>query len=165
MSQSKATKLPPITMELSFSVQSIVALYGSTFAEGFGNSEQQAAAHIAMQDHLDGGILIVIHCPGFKANTTPSPEEVALNLYVTPCELQESPTQIGGDVATLVQAFCEEFVVPHMEHFMKHCQIKGIEAPHHSSCHTFQHLVILLGHVSSVQDILKSLLNGISHLD
>ncbi|KAG1894970.1 uncharacterized protein F5891DRAFT_934467, partial [Suillus fuscotomentosus] len=49
----------------------------------------QILLQIAMQDHLDGGISILICCPGFKADTTPSPEEVALDLYVTSCELQE----------------------------------------------------------------------------
>ncbi|KAG0698744.1 hypothetical protein DFH29DRAFT_877813 [Suillus ampliporus] len=85
---------------------------------------------IAMQDHLDGGITVLIRCPGFKADATPSLEEVVVNLYVTLWELQESYAQIGGDVTVLVQAFCEEFVIPHMEHFMKHCRIEGIKPPH-----------------------------------
>lgn len=90
----------------------------------------QILLQIAMQDHLDGGISILIRCPGFKADTTPSPEDMALDLYVTPHELQESSARIGGGVAILVQAFCEEFVVPHAEHFMKCCRIEGIEVPH-----------------------------------
>jgi hypothetical protein len=108
-----------------------------------------------MQDRLDGGISIVIRCPGFKANTTPSPEEVALDLYVTPRELQESPARIGGDVSVLVQAFCEEFVVPHMERFMKRCQIEGIEAPHRcklASVHSIIHLfMVFSSHLHSYQ--------------
>lgn len=74
---------------------------------------------IAMQDRLDGGISLLIHCPGFDTNTMLSPEEVAMDLYITPQELQESSACIGGDIAVLVQAFCEQFAVPHMEHFMK----------------------------------------------
>ncbi|KAG2338065.1 hypothetical protein BDR05DRAFT_855841, partial [Suillus weaverae] len=53
------------------------------------SSLQDVFDSIAMQDCLDGGISILIRCPGFKADTTPSPEEVALDLYVTPRELQE----------------------------------------------------------------------------
>ncbi|KAG0699293.1 hypothetical protein DFH29DRAFT_1002076 [Suillus ampliporus] len=45
---------------------------------------------IAMQDHLDGGITVLIRCPGFKADATPSLEEVVVDLYVTLWELQES---------------------------------------------------------------------------
>jgi hypothetical protein len=43
-------------MEPSFSVKSIAALYTSTFAEGFGNSERQAAARALLRHdaHLDG---------------------------------------------------------------------------------------------------------------
>jgi hypothetical protein len=97
-----------------------------------------------MQDRLDGGISLLIRCPGFKTDTTPSPEEVAVDLYVTPRELQENSERIGGDVAILVQAFCEEFVVPHMERFMKRCCIEGVEPPHRCKSFSVRFSVIFL---------------------
>ncbi|KAG2138395.1 uncharacterized protein EDB93DRAFT_1106362 [Suillus bovinus] len=78
---------------------------------------------IAMQDRLDRGISVLIRCPGFNANTALSPGDVAVDLYITPQELQENS-------AFLVQVFCEEFVVPHMERFMKCCHIEGVKPPH-----------------------------------
>ncbi|KAG2108475.1 uncharacterized protein F5147DRAFT_773675 [Suillus discolor] len=59
------------------------------------------------------------------------PEELALDLYITPCELQETPQHISGDVATLVQAFSAEFVLPHLQRFSKCCAIKDIKPPKH----------------------------------
>ena len=90
-----------------------------------------------MQDHLDGGISVLIRCPGFNANTALSPEEVAVDLYITPRELQENSARIGGDIGVLVQAFCEEFVIPHMEHFMKHCHIEGVKPLHHCKSYSY----------------------------
>lgn len=39
----------------------------------------------------------------------------------------------------LVQAFCKEFVVPHMQHFQEHCKIKSVHAPT-SHCEFYLHL-------------------------
>ncbi|KAG2126224.1 hypothetical protein DEU56DRAFT_758971 [Suillus clintonianus] len=76
---------------------------------------------ITMQDRLDGGISLLIRCAGSDAI---SPEKIALDLYITPRELHEAPQQIGGDVAVLVQAFAQEFAVPHLQHFTKRCAIE-----------------------------------------
>ncbi|KAG0692684.1 hypothetical protein DFH29DRAFT_770940, partial [Suillus ampliporus] len=140
-----------------FSIQNIGTLYCSGFAEGFSNSEWQAAAHtllwhdthldgthyqtrrpnglhpsyaafnsfvktkersisrdkfveaslqdlfdsITIQDRLDGGISLLIRCLGFKAETALSPEDITVDLYVTPQEAHESSERIGGDIAVL----------------------------------------------------------------
>ncbi|KAG1752342.1 uncharacterized protein EDB91DRAFT_1243121 [Suillus paluster] len=59
-----------------------------------------------------------------------SPEKIPLELYITPRELQEVPLQIGGDVAVLVQAFTQEFAMPHLQRFAKHCVIENVKPPH-----------------------------------
>ncbi|KAG1765194.1 hypothetical protein EV702DRAFT_940766, partial [Suillus placidus] len=56
---------------------------------------------ITMQDRLDGGISLLIRCAGTNAGPTISPEKIALDLYITPRELHETPEQIGGDIAVL----------------------------------------------------------------
>ncbi|KAG1792023.1 uncharacterized protein HD556DRAFT_1196751, partial [Suillus plorans] len=56
---------------------------------------------VTMQDRIDGGISLLIRCPGSEVSSTTLPEELALDLYITPRELQETPQRIGGDVATL----------------------------------------------------------------
>ncbi|KAG1767512.1 hypothetical protein EDD22DRAFT_773112 [Suillus occidentalis] len=52
---------------------------------------------LTMQDHLDGGISVLIQCAGSEATT--SPENLPINLYITPRKLQETPERIGGDLA------------------------------------------------------------------
>ncbi|KAG2741523.1 hypothetical protein P692DRAFT_20750803 [Suillus brevipes Sb2] len=44
---------------------------------------------IAMQDHLDGGISLLIRCAGSGVSPTMLPEKIPLELYITPRELQE----------------------------------------------------------------------------
>ncbi|KAG2058978.1 hypothetical protein BDR06DRAFT_1003624 [Suillus hirtellus] len=84
-----------------------------------------------MQDCLDGGTSLLVQCPGSEAGLTISPEQIGVNLYITPWELQEVPQQIGGDVAVLVQSFSQEFAVPHLQCFTKHCNIENIKLPKH----------------------------------
>lgn len=82
-----------------------------------------------MQDRLDGGISLLIRCAGSGVSPTMSPENIPLELYITPQELQEVPLQIGGDVAVLVQAFAQEFAMPHLQHFAKCCAIEKVKPP------------------------------------
>ncbi|KAG1848570.1 hypothetical protein F4604DRAFT_1935349 [Suillus subluteus] len=74
-----------------------------------------------------------------------SPEKIPLDLYITPHKLQEVPQQIGGDVAVLVQAFAQEFVIQHLQRFAKRCAIENIKPPQsfpaiHISTNGPQHL-------------------------
>ncbi|KAG2343957.1 hypothetical protein BDR05DRAFT_947722 [Suillus weaverae] len=75
---------------------------------------------ITMQNHLDSGS---------EGGSLMSPEKIAIDLYITPQELQEVPQQIGGDVTVLVQAFSQEFTIPHLQCFAKHCAIEKIKPP------------------------------------
>ncbi|KAG2112804.1 hypothetical protein BD769DRAFT_1320161, partial [Suillus cothurnatus] len=56
---------------------------------------------IAMQDRLDGGISILMHCAGSEAPEPHSPEQFTIELYITPCEYHETPRRIGGDLSAL----------------------------------------------------------------
>ncbi|KIK31768.1 hypothetical protein CY34DRAFT_19590, partial [Suillus luteus UH-Slu-Lm8-n1] len=60
-----------------------------------------------------------------------SPEQFTVDLYITPCKYHETPDRLGGDLSALVQAFSEEFVVPHLRHFAERCRIEGIIPPRH----------------------------------
>jgi hypothetical protein len=84
-----------------------------------------------MQDQLDGGISILMHCAGSEAPEPHSPERFTIELYITPREYHETPRRIGGDLSALVQAFSEEFAIPHLQHFSEHCRIEGIIPPQH----------------------------------
>ena len=82
---------------------------------------------ITLQDHLDGGISLIIQCAGGEATPNISPEQVPIDIYITPCELQETPQRIGGDVAVLVQVFAQEFVVPHLQRFAVRCAVENMK--------------------------------------
>ncbi|KIK35331.1 hypothetical protein CY34DRAFT_96298 [Suillus luteus UH-Slu-Lm8-n1] len=82
---------------------------------------------IVTQDRLDGGISLLIRCPGSEATATLLPEHISLDLYITPRELRETPERLGGDVSVLAQAFGEEFAIPHLQR----CQIEGVVPPRH----------------------------------
>ncbi|KAG1768106.1 hypothetical protein EV702DRAFT_1050123 [Suillus placidus] len=141
--EDELTYCPPC-----FTLAGTAALYTNpNFALGFSNTDRQAAARallrkrrgitheefveaaledvfdvLTTQDHLNGGSQIA---------DTISPDRVAVDLYITPRELHEASEQIGGDVSVLVQAFCEEFAVPHLKRFMERCRKEDITAPHH----------------------------------
>ncbi|KAG2033053.1 hypothetical protein BDR03DRAFT_1014708 [Suillus americanus] len=86
---------------------------------------------ITMQDCLDGGISILMRCAGSEASEALSPEHFTIDLYITPWEYHETPEHIGGDLSAFVQAFSEEFVIPHLQHFSESCCIEGIVPPQH----------------------------------
>jgi hypothetical protein len=91
--------------------------------------KSQNIFQITIQDHLDGGISLLIRCAGSEAVPTTSPEEALLDLYITPHELQGTPQRIGGDTAVLVQAFAQEFAVPHLQRFATRCAVENIKPP------------------------------------
>ncbi|KAG2121789.1 hypothetical protein BD769DRAFT_1323540, partial [Suillus cothurnatus] len=61
----------------------------------------------SLQDIFDAaskflcGISLFIQCAGSAVGPIMSPENIPLELYITPRELQEVPQQIGGDVVVL----------------------------------------------------------------
>ncbi|KAG2115285.1 uncharacterized protein F5147DRAFT_649667 [Suillus discolor] len=56
-------------------------------------------------------------------------------------ESHEVPECIRGDLSTFVQAFSEEFIVHHLQHFAEHYHIENIIPPQHGSTAT---MVVLL---------------------
>ncbi|KAL4071584.1 hypothetical protein V8B97DRAFT_2023740 [Scleroderma yunnanense] len=70
------------------------ALSNSELAEA---SLQDIFDPVMMQDHLDGGITLLLH--------------LTIDLYVTPQELCKTPEHIDGDIAVLIQAFCQDLEV------------------------------------------------------
>lgn len=91
-----------------------------------------------MQDCLDGGISLLIRCAGIDAGPNITPEQVPIDLYITPRELQETGQHIGGDIAVLIQAFAQEFAVPHLHCFLQRCATEKVKPPKHCK---FQFLV------------------------
>lgn len=91
-------------------------------------------SQITLQDRLDGGISLLIRCAGSEATASISPEQFPVDVYITPHELQESQARIGGDMAVLVQAFAQEFAIPHLQRFTARCTIENVIPPRHCKC-------------------------------
>ncbi|KIJ58420.1 hypothetical protein HYDPIDRAFT_34206 [Hydnomerulius pinastri MD-312] len=84
---------------------------------------------ITMQDRLDGGISLLVRCAGVEAAPVITPDQITVDLYMTPHELHETRERISGDLAVLVQAFCQEFAIPHLHHFNRRCELEIINPP------------------------------------
>ncbi|KAI6012335.1 hypothetical protein EDC04DRAFT_2579821 [Pisolithus marmoratus] len=79
---------------------------------------------ITLRDHLDGRLSVLIRCPG--SDTTTCTEELAVDVYVTPHEVL-GHEHVHGDSAMLIQAFCQEFAIPHLQCFTERCKIESIK--------------------------------------
>lgn len=82
---------------------------------------------LTTQDRLDGGISLLIRCAGSEPPPNLSPEQIPIDVYITPHKLQETQQRIGGDLAVLVQAFAQEFAVPHLQRFATRCAIEKVK--------------------------------------
>ncbi|KIK18696.1 hypothetical protein PISMIDRAFT_108977 [Pisolithus microcarpus 441] len=85
---------------------------------------------ITMQDCLDGRLSVLIRCPGTEIPS--SIEQLTVNVYITPCEV------VCGDTAMLIQAFCQEFAMPHLQCFVEQCEV-DLTRPHHLPAIVCQH--------------------------
>ncbi|KIM58466.1 hypothetical protein SCLCIDRAFT_28011 [Scleroderma citrinum Foug A] len=83
---------------------------------------------ITLQDCLDSGISLLIRCPGSEPPSNLAAEKITLDIYVTPCKLVRNE-RVSGDTAMLVQAFSQEFVLPHLQCFAEQCKIESVKAP------------------------------------
>ncbi|KAG6373648.1 hypothetical protein JVT61DRAFT_6311 [Boletus reticuloceps] len=81
---------------------------------------------ITVQDRLDGGISLLIRCMGYEipSNMNMSADKVNVDVYITPRELVRNE-HVNGDTAMLVQAFCQDFALPHLEPFTHPVSLKG----------------------------------------
>ncbi|KAF8424252.1 hypothetical protein L210DRAFT_3653569 [Boletus edulis BED1] len=83
---------------------------------------------VTMQDCLDGGISVLLRCPGFQSHIPLMADQIMVDAYVILRELIWNK-HVSGDMAMLVQAFCEEFAIPHMQCFTERCTVESVVAP------------------------------------
>ena len=67
---------------------------------------------LATLDRIDGGISILLHCPGYPVPTDIMVENISIDLYVTPREA--NALENAKHIAYLVQSFGENLVHPHL---------------------------------------------------
>jgi hypothetical protein len=80
-------------------------------------------------DHIDGGLTVLLRCPGFKIEGARKAEKITVDTYVSPCKLKEGRKEMSKQVALLIQVFGAELAVDHLDHFQAHCVLEGIQLP------------------------------------
>ncbi|KAG9310200.1 hypothetical protein JVU11DRAFT_9841 [Chiua virens] len=110
-----------------------------SFQEETGESRRLSLAHedfkevcmrdlfdtIIQQDRLDGGVSLLLRCPGFIARPNLGPENIIADVYITPCTFNAAHQKMSESVAILIQGFCQEFALPHLHSFTKSCNIEA----------------------------------------
>ncbi|KAI6023265.1 hypothetical protein PISMIDRAFT_118343 [Pisolithus microcarpus 441] len=81
---------------------------------------------ITLQDHLDSRLSVLIRCPG--SDSPIAAEKLSVDVYITPHKVLGNEC-VSGDSAMLVQAFCQEFAIPHLQCFTERCKIESIRVP------------------------------------
>lgn len=79
-------------------------------------------------DLIDGGISVVLRCPGYRPSNTLLLENITVDVYVTPRELVEGGKRMSERVALLVQEFGTHLALPHLRRFQTRCWADGVKA-------------------------------------
>ncbi|KAF8333786.1 hypothetical protein F5887DRAFT_1074593 [Amanita rubescens] len=82
---------------------------------------------ISTLDRLDGGITLMVRCPGYPVEPRfKAVEDVTIDTYISPREVSLNHAGIQEHVALIVQRFATNIVVPHLHRFTKRCFEGGI---------------------------------------
>lgn len=76
---------------------------------------------ITILDRIDGGITLMLRCPGLNSNITMALENTTVDVYVSPRELVEGRQKFSERVAILVQEFGANLALPHLLQFQTRC--------------------------------------------
>lgn len=81
-----------------------------------------------MLDLIDGGISLMLRCPGYRSDSTLSLEDVTVEVYVSPRELAKGGKEMSERVALLVQEFGKHLALPHLHLFQARCLVENVKA-------------------------------------
>jgi len=81
---------------------------------------------LTVMDRIDGGISLLLRCPGYRPPKGISLEDVTLDVYFSPRELAEGGRKVGLSIDTLIQIFGKEIALPHLKQFDVRCNVEGI---------------------------------------
>ncbi|KAL4074891.1 hypothetical protein V8B97DRAFT_2022502 [Scleroderma yunnanense] len=70
---------------------------------------------ITVQDQLDSGISLLIRCPGFDVQPNVTANKIPMD-------------HVSSNATMLVQEFCQEFAIPHLQCFVEWCKVESIKA-------------------------------------
>jgi hypothetical protein len=73
-----------------------------------------------------GRITLLMRSSGYASSDL---EDLNIAIYYSPRERAEDDPSRQTDLATMIQVFAEDFVIPHLRRFAKHCRIEGVQPP------------------------------------
>jgi hypothetical protein len=79
----------------------------------------------ATLDRADGGITLILRCPGHRATSV---EDLTVNTYISPRELKEGGKELSKHIALIIQAFGTDIALPYLHRFAKQCDTEEIES-------------------------------------
>jgi hypothetical protein len=80
----------------------------------------------ATLDRADGGITLVLRCPGHQATLV---ENLTVDTYISPRELKEGGKELSKRIALIIQAFGTNIALPYLHRFAKRCHTEQVEPP------------------------------------
>jgi hypothetical protein len=80
----------------------------------------------ATLDRADGGITLILRCPGQHATSV---EDLTIDTYISPRELNEGSKELTKHIALIIQAFGADVAFPYLHRFAKRCLAEQIELP------------------------------------
>ncbi|KAG6904242.1 hypothetical protein DXG01_011512, partial [Tephrocybe rancida] len=80
-------------------------------------------------DRLDGGISLILRCPGFVLDRPIQADDLTVDVLFSPRETTESGKELSKFLALTVQAFAHDCVVPYLHRFAQRCIQESVIPP------------------------------------
>lgn len=78
-------------------------------------------------DRIDGGISLILRCPGHETLSEISVEDITVDVYISPRELTEGGKLATEHIALIVQSFGEHLAIPHLVRYQTGCFDAGVQ--------------------------------------
>src|SRR6266550_3436389 len=78
---------------------------------------------LTMLDRIDGGVTLLLHCPGHLVTADTNIEDIPIELYATGQEVKTLDMQ--KQLVSLIQSFGDRIALPHIHRFTDRYEIEG----------------------------------------
>ncbi|TFK67056.1 hypothetical protein BDN72DRAFT_859416 [Pluteus cervinus] len=92
----------------------------------------------AVLDRIDGGVTLLMRCPGCVLPDGATVKDITLDTYTTRLALKTGGREFQRAAVKLCQKFGEDIVLPHLRDFAQRCNIEGLPIPRASEGHGFE---------------------------
>ncbi|RDB15155.1 hypothetical protein Hypma_004865 [Hypsizygus marmoreus] len=87
---------------------------------------------ITTLDRLDGGLSLLIRCPGHQGPTSlniDNAQNTTLDVYASPRELVEGGQALSKSIALIIQSFGTNIALPFLGRFVQRCKAENVNVP------------------------------------